>query len=106
MWPQDLVFLFSTISSARKLFLFQGPRHPISSLIQAHFLCSQEGAQQEETAWFSMLSSELVDVKLGQPCHNPVEEQLTRKSTLPVARETLERGMARSKYRKSPVDSK
>lgn len=100
------MFLFFTIPSARKLFLFQAPRHPISSFIQAHFLCSQEGAQQEEAAWFSMLSSELIEAKLGQPCHNPVEEKLARKSILPVALDTLVSGMSKSKYRKSPVDSR
>ena len=71
-----LVFCFITVPSARNLFLFQAPRHPISSLFLAHFLPSQEDAQQEEAAWFSVLSSELMEAKVGQPCHNPMEEQL------------------------------
>lgn len=82
-WAPDLVFLFLALPSASSLFLFQAPRHPISSLFLAHFRCSWEDAQQE-AAWFSVLSSELMDAELGQPCHKPAEEQPAGKPTLPV----------------------
>lgn len=38
-------FFFFTIPSASNPFLFQAPRHPVSSLFLAHFHCSQEDGQ-------------------------------------------------------------